>query len=96
MKKILALSVIILFLAANLHAQTEPSAGNWKTWFISSGKDYRLAAPPSFKDEIAQVLSVQKNLNQAQWQKIQYWNEGSPGYHWQNMMMQIWTVDTGR
>ena len=96
MKKILALSVIILFLAANLHAQTEPSAGNWKTWFISSGKDYRLPAPASFKDEIAQVLSVQKNLDQAQWQKIQYWNEGSPGYHWQNMMMQIWTVDTGR
>ena len=96
MKKILALSVIILFLAANLHAQTEPFAGNWKTWFISSGKDYRLPAPASFKDEIAQVLSVQKNLDQAQWQKIQYWNEGSPGYHWQNMMMQIWTVDTGR
>jgi hypothetical protein len=77
-------------------AQTESSAGNWKTWFISSGKEYRLPPPSSYKDEIAQVISTQKNLDSAGWQQIQYWNEGAPGYHWQNMMMQLWTVDTGR
>ena len=96
MKKNLAVHIVILFLATNLGAQTEPSAGSWKTWFITSGKDYRLPAPVSFKDEIAQVLSIQKHLDPAGLQKIRYWNEGAPGYHWQNMIMQIWTVDTGR
>jgi len=96
MKKKLALPIILLFLTTKLLAQTEPSAGSWKTWFIASGKDYRLPAPASYKDEITQVLSVQKNLNSSGWQQIQYWNEGAPGYHWQNMMMQLWTVDTSR
>ena len=96
MKKELVLLFVIIFFTTNLQAQTEPSAGNWKTWFITSGKDYRLQAPASFKEQVAEVLSVQKNLDTTGWQQIQYWNEGSPGYHWQNMMMQIWTVDTGR
>ena len=26
--------------------QIEPHAGNWRTWVISSGKDYRVAPPP--------------------------------------------------
>jgi membrane-associated phospholipid phosphatase len=96
MKKKLAIPIVILFLTTNLEAQTEPSAGNWKTWFITSGKDYRLPAPASYKEEIAQVVSIQKTLDPADWQQIQYWNEGAPGYHWQNMIMQIWTADTGR
>jgi hypothetical protein len=95
MKKVLVLP-LILFLVAALQAQTEPTAGNWKTWFIPSGKEYRLPAPPSYKDEISKVLFVQSKLDTKDWQQIQYWNEGAPGYHWQNMMMQMWTVDTGR
>src|SRR6476646_5998844 len=86
MKKLLSIAGILLF-TGKLLAQTEPSAGSWKTWFIASGKDYRLPAPASYKDEIAQVLSIQKNLDSAGWQRIQYWNEGGPGYHWQNMLL---------
>ena len=41
MKRNLVLPLAIMFLVVKLHAQTEPSAGHWKTWFISSGKDYR-------------------------------------------------------
>ena len=26
--------------------QIEPNAGNWRTWVISSGKDYRVPPPP--------------------------------------------------
>ena len=96
MKRNLVLPLAIMFLVVKLHAQTEPSAGHWKTWFISSGKDYRLPPPSSYKDEIAKVLSAQRNLDSGRQQQIQYWNQGAPGYHWQNMMMQIWTVDTGR
>jgi hypothetical protein len=27
--------------------QVEPHAGQWKTWVISSGRDYRVPPPPS-------------------------------------------------
>ena len=35
--------------AQNKHAgdRIEPTAGQWKTWAISSGKDYRVPPPPS-------------------------------------------------
>lgn len=96
MKKILTTLVTTLVIVIELEAQVEPNAGNWKTWFITSGKDYRLPAPPAYKNEVAQVLSTQKNLDSATRQQIIYWNGGSPGYRWQEMMNKLWTVDTGR
>ncbi|PWK17347.1 hypothetical protein LV89_04448 [Arcicella aurantiaca] len=62
-KKLTSLLALIL-LATTLQAQVEPNAGNWKTWFISSGKDFRLPAPSSSnKNEIVEVLDIQKKLN---------------------------------
>jgi PAP2 superfamily len=99
MKKSLTISVTLLFMAAQLQAQPEPAAGNWKTWFIGSGKDYRLPAPSSYKEEIAQVIAAQKglshNMQDAGWQQILYWNAGAPGYHWQDMVIKLWMTDTG-
>lgn len=94
MKKNSLILMAILYMAAHLHAQLEPAAGNWKTWFITSGKDYRLPAPPSYKEEIAQVLSRQKDLDSAGRQQILYWNAGAPGYRWQNLMDKLWMTDT--
>jgi len=93
MKKILAILVVIMT-AANIHAQ-EPAAGNWKPWFISSGKNFRLPAPSSYKQEIPEVLSRQQHLDSASLQHILYWNAGAPGYRWQDMMMKLWMTDTG-
>jgi hypothetical protein len=86
MKKILFTLVLILFITAHLNAQVEPAAGDWKTWFITSGKNYRLPPPSSYKDEIAEIISVQKNLDSAGWQQIMYWNAGAPGYRWHDMI----------
>ena len=96
MKKILTILASALFIAVQLQAQIEPKAGKWKTWFISSAKDYRLQGPPPYKNEIAQVISRQQNLDSATRQQIVYWNAGWPGYRWQQMMNKIWTVDTGK
>ena len=96
MKKFLISFIAIAVTAAQLQAQVEPTAGNWKTWFITSGKNYRLQAPPSYKNEIAEVISKQKNLDAAGWQQIIFWNAGAPNYHWQEMMNGMWSVDTGR
>jgi len=83
-------------MVVQLQAQVEPEAGNWKTWFITSGKDYRLPTPSSYKNEISEVLARQKNLDAKTKQQIIFWNAGSPGYHWQEMMNKLWAVDTGR
>src|SRR6185436_1498177 len=88
--------VVVFLIVAQLQAQVEPGAGTWKTWFITSGKDYRLPAPSSYKNEIAGVLDKQKNLDATTKQQINFWNAGSPGYHWQEMMNKLWAVDTGR
>jgi len=97
MKKILTILIATLAFAMQLQAQLEPAAGNWKTWFISSGKDYRLAAPSSYKTEIAEVLSIQKNLDAATMQQISFWNAGSPGYRWHEVVSKVWTTEiTGK
>ena len=90
-----SLLLIILFAATKLVGQVEPSAGTWKTWFISSGKEWRLP-PPSAKDESAEVLKRQEHLDAAALHQIYYWNAGAPGYRWQNMMDRLWVVDTSR
>jgi membrane-associated phospholipid phosphatase len=94
MKKSLPIIAVILLMAAHLQAQQEPTAGNWKTWFITSGKAYRLSPPLSYKEEIAQVLSRQQALDSAGWQQIIYWNAGAPGYRWQEMISKLWITDT--
>ena len=88
--------VVVFLIVAQLKAQVEPRAGTWKTWFITSGKDYRLPAPSSYKNEIAEVIVRQKKLDATTKQQINFWNAGSPGYHWQEMMNKLWAVDTGR
>lgn len=94
MKQTSIILVAVLLSAAHLQAQVEPEAGNWKTWFITSGKDYRLPSRSSHKKEIAQVLSQQQQLDSAGWQQILYWNAGAPGYRWQAMMAKLWMFDT--
>src|SRR2546423_1647397 len=94
MKKSSLFLIALLIMAAQLQAQVEPAAGNWKTWFITSGRDYRLAPPSSYKQEIAQVLAAQQNLDSAGRQQILYWNAGAPGYRWQDMINKLWMNDT--
>src|SRR5688572_506910 len=94
MKKYFPLLMAILLMAVQLQGQLEPSAGNWKTWFITSGKDFRLPPPSAYREEVAQVLSRQQNLDTAGWQQISYWNAGAPGYRWLDMMFNLWMKDT--
>ena len=96
MKKTTLFIMALVFIAVQLQSQLEPTAGNWKTWFITSGRDYRLPPPASYKEELAQVLDQQKNLDAAGRQQILFWNAGAPGYRWQDIINKLWTTDTGR
>ncbi len=94
MKRYFTILASILLLAVQGQGQTEPAAGNWKTWFITSGSDYRLPPPPSYQKEITEVLARQQSLDAAGWQQILYWNAGAPGYRWQGLMTKLWQNDT--
>jgi membrane-associated phospholipid phosphatase len=94
MKKTLTPLLVMLLIAADLQAQPGAAPGDWKTWFISSGKSYRLPAPTSNKHEIAIVLSKQRELDSAGMQQIMFWNAGAPGYRWNDMMARLWVTDT--
>lgn len=93
MRKFSTALIALFFIILNGNAQTE-NVGNWKPWFIASVKEYRLAAPPSYKTEIAQVLEAQKNLDAAGRQQVAYWNAGAPGYRWRELISKLWVVDT--
>jgi hypothetical protein len=95
MKRNFTMLMAVLFTASHVRAQVEPTAGSWKTWFITSGKEYRLPAPPAYTAEITAVLTQQKNLDSAGLQHILFWNAGAPGYRWQEIMSTLWMMDAG-
>jgi hypothetical protein len=97
MKKLLLLLTVLLLAVFNLFAQVEPNAGKWKTWFISSGREIPLPAPPALaatKKEIQGILSVQQQMDSAQRQRILYWNTGSPSYRWREVLHDVTVSDT--
>ena len=93
MKKNLITLIAVLFAVAHLQAQVEPNAGNWKTWFITSGKDYRFQHL-IYKMKLQQVFRVSKVWIPPAMQQILFWNAGAPGYRWQEMIGKIWVIDT--
>lgn len=93
MKKTTNMLTALLFLAITLKAQIEPKAGNWKTWFISSGKDYRIKPPVPNKNELTEVLTIQQNLDAKALAEMQYWNAGAPSYRWQEFIAKFWQSD---
>ena len=82
----------LLMLAAPLCAQnkhstarTEPNAGQWKTWIISSGKDYRVPPPPSASETQAELRALADLMAQNDEKtaaQIAYWDAGAPAYRW--------------
>jgi membrane-associated phospholipid phosphatase len=87
--KKLILTFVAVAVALPLCAQAadpiEPNAGNWRTWVISSGRDYRVPPPPGAADTQAELraLSDRISRNDAQiLQQIAYWDAGAPAYRW--------------
>jgi membrane-associated phospholipid phosphatase len=65
--------------------QIEPRAGKWRTWVISSGKDYRVPPPPRSSQTRRELKALaelidQNDANTAQ--QIAFWDAGSPAYRW--------------
>ena len=79
------LTMFMLAGSALAQNQIEPRAGTWKTWAISSGKDYRVPAPPdaaATKGELAWLRDFVAQNNDQFKQDIAYWDAGAPSYRW--------------
>jgi membrane-associated phospholipid phosphatase len=89
------LAVVLMFAAVTLplHAQAdgpiEPNAGLWRTWVISSGRDYRVPPPPGSAETQAELRAlanlISHNDAQAQ-QQIAFWDAGAPAYRWMDLL----------
>jgi len=92
---------IALVLPARLLAQSgspiEPDAGKWKTWVISSGKDFRVPPPPdaaATKGELDWLKSISSEQDPRITQQIQHWDAGPPVYRWIDEITNRWIAGT--
>jgi hypothetical protein len=91
---------IALMLAPAMLGQIEPNAGNWKTWIISSGKDFTVPPPPNpaeTREEQRQLKAIVQSTQQdpALLAQIKYWNAGAPGYRWIEIISNRIAAGTG-
>ena len=83
-----ATCVAVVMSATSTYAQSdfiEPAAGTWKTWVISSGKDFRVPPPPDASATSAELSQMRELVSQSDAgaaAQIRFWDAGSPVYRW--------------
>jgi membrane-associated phospholipid phosphatase len=73
-------------------AQTDQTAGNWPTWAIQSGAQFRLPPPPdaeATRDEIDVLEELAVQRDPAALDVINYWDTGAPAFRWNNQTVQL-------
>jgi membrane-associated phospholipid phosphatase len=81
---VMLLSVVPCFGQA-VDQPVEPNAGTWKTWAISSGKDYRVPPPPdaaTTRGELVWLKSAVSESNPYIADSVRFWSAGAPAYQW--------------
>ena len=67
----------------------EPNAGNWRTWVISSGRDFRVPPPPNpaeTQSELRSLAGLISQNDQQVSQQIAFWDAGAPQYRWMDLI----------
>src|SRR5262249_43426877 len=85
------IALVVAFAVAPAAAdQTEPNAGSWKTWVISSGRDFRAPPPPNdaaTSAEIGELKALANKGDAPTKEVIAYWDVGPPSYRWQQLAL---------
>ena len=93
MRRSVSGAIMLVATIATAHAaddEIEPRAGTWKTWVISSGHEFRAAAPPNdaaTTSEISEIKSLANKRDATAKDLIAYWNVGPPSYRWHEMAL---------
>ena len=77
LKKLAWMPLVALPLCSQPLTQIEPKAGTWKTWAISSGKDYRVPPPPdaaTTKSELEWVRGQVAKIDTQVADQIGFWD----------------------
>jgi membrane-associated phospholipid phosphatase len=89
MRKITWIGFLAVLPVWSQSGQIEPRAGAWKTWAISSGKDYRVSPPPeaaATKGELEWVRGAVAENDPRIATQIAFWDAGSPAYRWMDLI----------
>jgi membrane-associated phospholipid phosphatase len=85
---LLTIGLGLTLFALSASAQIEPNAGEWKTWVLTSGSQFRLPAPPGShesKEEIEVLEKLAEQRDAAALDLIKFWDAGAPSYQWNQM-----------
>jgi hypothetical protein len=92
MRSLLLVTAFLAFalpLQAGNNDPIEPNAGKWRTWVISSPKDYYVRTPPKTEETNEELTSmadlIRHNDAQIQ-QQIAFWDAGAPAYRWIDLL----------
>ena len=87
---------------SSIEPQVEPDAGQWKTWLLTSGQQFRLPPPPRMRatrDELDTLRELAATRDAATLDLITYWNTGGPSYRWneiaRNLVVKYFGRDNG-
>jgi len=92
-QRLLIAAIMLGFTVATAHAagdQIEPKTGTWKTWVISSAREFPLPAPPNDAGtavEILELKALADKRDAAARDLIAYWNVGPPSYRWHEIAL---------
>src|SRR5437879_1015518 len=66
-------------------SQTEPGAGAWRTWVLTSGSEIPVPPPPdasATQAEIQQLRQLASQRDATVLDQIRYWDAGAPSFRW--------------
>lgn len=86
-----AAALCILMSAAGQNSQEEADrrVGSWKTWLISSGRDFRVPPPPGAAETLQELEWLKQFMGQADsaaLEQVRIWNAG-PVYRWMDILI---------
>src|SRR5262249_50031499 len=81
--------ICVSALAQSFDQLIEPKAGAWKTWIISSGKDFRVPPPPNAgatQGELAWLRAAVTETDPEIAASVTFWDAGAPSYRWLDLI----------